>query len=504
MNNLIIKFGPIAALFIAWFYTYYQGILTAVNIWGNSEIFNHCFFVIPIAFYLIYQKRHELSRQPFVANYWLLLPIIGTLVLYTFGSVGDIRLFMHVATFVSLPLLIWFVIGNKAAQVIAFPLFFILFSIPVGEQLIPFLQEITTDMAVPLLELTGIPVYRNGLYLEIPEGRFLVAEACSGISFLITSIVFGHLYAYISFKTLPKKLLFILISLIFPILANALRVYGIVLIAHLTDMEHAAGADHLIYGGVFFAIVLFSLIMIGEKMRDKFDADKSGKETSNATVAVDEKALVVSNKLVMFSIFLFVTQIFWYSAIVNEQSSLTNNELIVDIKTLPLVVKEQNLQRWQPEFSTASNIQQGIIIGPYAVGSEYSASQQVENIDFFIASYQGGEGELISAANKLYNEQRWTLIQNRSVNIDEGSEARLIKIVSPIGQYRYILYWYQLPDKAFTNKVKLKLYQTWMAMFGQTEQSAIIALSFESEQNIEAVINSLSAKASIIQNSIKD
>ncbi|MBU2869102.1 exosortase A [Colwellia sp. E2M01] len=489
MNNLIIKLGPVAALFIAWFYTYYQGVTTAINVWAVSEIFNHCFLVIPIAFFLIYQKRDELSKQPFVANYWLLLPLIGTLILYTFALVGDIRLFMHVATFVSLPLIIWFVVGNQAAKVIAFPLYFMLFSIPIGEQLIPYLQEITTDISVPLLELTGIPVYRNGLYLEIPEGRFLVAEACSGISFLITSIVFGHLYAYISFITLRKKLLFILISLVFPILANALRVYGIVLIAHLTDMEHAAGADHLIYGGVFFTIVLFSLILIGEKMRDKFATAKP--KQKEATTNTTRQMLRVNNKLVMASIILFVMQFFWYSAIVSDNSAEANTELLVDIKTLPFAIKDQTLQKWQPEFATASNIQQGYI-------------QEATNIDFFIASYQSGEGELISSANRLYNEKRWTLLHNRNINGADNSPAQLIKIVSPMGQYRYILYWYQLPDKTFTNKVKLKLYQTWMAMFGQTEQSAIIALSLESEQNIETVIAMLTAKASVIQNSIKD
>ena len=54
----------------------------------------------------------------------MLIPITGTLTLYTFGLVGDIRLFMHIAAFSSLPLLIWFVIGNQAAKIIVFPLKF--------------------------------------------------------------------------------------------------------------------------------------------------------------------------------------------------------------------------------------------------------------------------------------------------------------------------------------------------------------------------------------------
>jgi len=495
MVNSIVKAGPIAAILIAWLYTYYQGVATAINIWTISEIFNHCFLVIPISFFLIYQKRTLLSQQCFTVNYWLLLPLVGTLILYTFGSVGDIRLFMHVATFVSLPLLIWFVIGNKAAKIIAFPLYFMLFSIPIGEQLIPYLQEITTDLAVPLLELTGIPVYRNGLYLDIPEGRFLVAEACSGISFLITSVVFGHLYAYISFSSLSKRLLFIGISLIVPIIANALRVYGIVLIAHLTDMEYAAGADHLIYGGVFFAIVLFLLIMIGEIFRDKTGINESQQPMGEESVG--EKSVNINNTPVMTTvvlILLFASQVFWLSTVVNNQVTLTGDALTVDFKVLPFEVKEERLISWRPDFSKASNIQQGVFKG----------SKPKENIDVFIATYFGGEGELISSGNRLYSADRWTLIKDIKISIDEEREVQLIKIVSPSGQYRYILYWYQFSGDVFTNKIKLKLYQTWMAMLGQTPKSAIIALSVESGQEMQDIIAMLKSKVMILQDSIKD
>ncbi|MCP4324115.1 MAG: exosortase A [Alteromonadales bacterium] len=495
MTGLIVKAMPFAAILIAWLYTYSQGIATAVNLWATSEIFNHCFLVIPISCFLIYQKRVSLLQQPFVTNYWLLLPLIGALVLYTFGSVGDIRLFMHIAAFSSLPLLVWFVIGNQAAKNIAFPLAFMLFSIPFGEQLIPYLQEITTDLAVPLLELTGVPVYRNGLYLDIPEGRFLVAEACSGISFLITSIVFGHLYAYISFSSLSKKVLFICISLIVPIIANAIRVYGIVLIGHLTDMEHAVGADHLIYGGVFFAIVLFLLIMIGEMFRDKINITEPQKQASKEDI--NEHLTSADNNLVKACaviIVLFIGQVSWLSTVTAGKPILVDKSQVIDLQTLPFVIKEQELTKWQPDFSKASNIQQGNIL---------TANNQ-KNIEFFIANYFGGEGELISSVNRLFSADRWTLIENIKITIDEGKEVQLIKVVSPFGQYRYILYWYQFSGETFTSKVKLKLYQTLMTMLGKTQNSAIIALSIESEEKEEDVIALLKSKVINIQDSIKD
>ena len=489
MINLIVKGLPIFVIFIAWFYTYFQGIATAINVWAVSEIFNHCFLVIPGAFFLIYQKRVSLFQQQFVANYWLLLPLIGTLVFFTFGYVGDIRLFMHIATFTSLPLLIWFVIGNQAAKVIKFPLYFMLFSIPIGEQLIPYLQELTTDLSVPLLEFTGVPIYRSGLYLDIPEGRFLVAEACSGISFLIASFVFGNLYAYISFRTLPKQLLFISISLVVPIIANALRVYGIVLTAHLTDMEYAAGADHLIYGGVFYSIILFLLIVIGENFRDKTEVINSTNNISGKVANVNSIPL-----LAVVIVVLFVMQNFWLSSVVGNKSVIESDTLTLNSTTFPLTIKEGKLATWKPSFSKASNIQQGYI----------ESLGNVNKVDFFIATYSKGEGELISSVNKLYHAERWTLIQSTKENLNEIKDAQLVKVVSPSGKYRYILYWYQFSNEMFTSKVGFKLYQTMMVMLGKTQKSAIVALSIESNQAVDNIITVLKANAVTVIDNVKE
>jgi len=464
MINRITKILPITAIFIAWFYTYLQGINTAIDIWIISEIFNHCLFVIPGALYLIYQKRIQLSKQPFTPNYWLLLPLIGSLILYTFGYVGDIRLFMHIATFVSLPLLIWMVIGNQAAKIIAFPLYFMLFSIPVGEELIPYLQELTTDLAVPLLEMTGVPIYRNGLYLDIPEGRFLVAEACSGISFLVASIVFGNIYAYISFRTFSKQLLFVFISLIVPIIANALRVYGIILTAHLTDMEYAAGADHLIYGGVFYAIILFLLIGIGERFRDK----EISLNSSVPAVTSNSSDISAPWAVVGIVTFIFVIQFVWLKTIKNNKLTVNSAE-IISTHQLSYNFHQRKLVKWQPHFPQAAEYQEGAIVGI-----------EKDLIDFFIAAYTSGKGELISSLNKLYDAERWTLLDSGIININNSKQqAQFTLLVSPRGQKRIIIHWYQISDRIFTNEIKAKLYQTASSLLGKVENSGVIAFSLE-------------------------
>ena len=146
--------GVIALLLILviWVLIFWQGLVTALDIWLISDTFNHCLFVLPASAYFIYQKREQLALSAIKPNYWVLILCIASSGLYAVGLSGGVQLFMHIATFTFLPFSVWFLLGNEQAKKILFPLFFILFCIPIGEELIPTLQEVTADLSVMMLQ----------------------------------------------------------------------------------------------------------------------------------------------------------------------------------------------------------------------------------------------------------------------------------------------------------------------------------------------------------------
>src|SRR5690606_24456170 len=97
----------------------------------------------------------------------------------------------------------------------------------------------------------------------IPSGDWSVVEGCSGLRYLIASITLGCLYAYLTYRSQVRRLVFVAVALIFPVIANGLRAYMIVMIAHLSDMKLALGVDHFIYGWVFFGLVMLLMFWIG-------------------------------------------------------------------------------------------------------------------------------------------------------------------------------------------------------------------------------------------------
>ena len=78
--------------------------------------------------------------------------------------------------------------ASLIATVIAgllFPLSYMLFLVPFGDELIPALQTITARLTVALTHLSGIKADIDGVFINTPVGLFEVAEACSGVKFLI-------------------------------------------------------------------------------------------------------------------------------------------------------------------------------------------------------------------------------------------------------------------------------------------------------------------------------
>jgi exosortase A len=450
-------------LLSTWTLVFWQGIITAVDIWIISDIFNHCLFVLPGVGYLIYLKRSELNLNFLKPNYFIVILCLGSLTLYAIGLAGDVQLFMHIATFTFLPLSLWAFIGNRLAYKIIFPLSFILFCIPIGEELIPALQEVTADLSMVMLKWSGIPVYRSGLYIEIPQGQFLVAEACSGISFFIASIVIGSLYAYLNMQSAKRRIIFVCISIVFPIIANAIRVFGIILTGYLTDMEHAVGADHLIYGWIFFSLVIVCLLGIGELVREKQLTSVETNQTSDTQfTGINVKVYYQSCISIIVIMLMFLAWFKVINAQLNETTS--GSSLNLSLTENQEILNDNYRSSWTPEFKQ-----------PF---QEFYFLKQLNGlpVDIYIAWYPRGHGELISSLNKLYTEKEWTLAAKNRFQLDDNQTIELSTIVNPQGK-RLLSYWYVIDDKIFTDKKKAKLYEIYKVLMGSYVGSGLVALS---------------------------
>jgi exosortase A len=246
-----------------------------VGIWTRSETFTHAFLVPPITLWLIWRRRERLAQIPRQPMPLLLLPIAAVCGLWLLGELASVNAATQFALVCLVVLAVPAVFGWAVARELTFPLLFLFFAVPVGEFMVPPMMEWTADFTVKALQLTGIPVYREGLQFVIPSGNWSVVEACSGVRYLIASFMVGTLFAYLNYRSSKRRVIFMLVSLAVPIVANWLRAYLIVMVGHLSDNKLAAGVDHLVYGWVFFGVVIGVMFLIGARWSEPDDLDEA-------------------------------------------------------------------------------------------------------------------------------------------------------------------------------------------------------------------------------------
>lgn len=275
--------GALALTFL-WVVAWYWPTASEVaGIWWRSDTFAHGLIVLPAFAWLTWHARERiggLRPQPVA---WMAVPILAAGLLWLLGSLVSVAAAQHFALFVMLVSAFVGVLGWRLSRILLFPLAFLFFGVPIGEFLLPTLMHYTAEFTVWALRLSGVPVYQEGLFFIVPNGSWSVVEACSGIRYLIASLVVGALYAYLNYTSLKRRLLFMLVALAMPIVANWVRAYIIVMLGYLSDNRIAAGVDHLIYGWVFFGVVIFLMFWVGSRWQEEPAQLRSAPAATTAT-----------------------------------------------------------------------------------------------------------------------------------------------------------------------------------------------------------------------------
>lgn len=265
----VIKVALLGIALVGVLIAYFDTAKSLVSIWDSSETFAHGYIIAPISLWLIWRRRRLIASIDLVP-YWPALIVLAhcgfAWLLAEFAEVQVVKQYAFVAM---IPALVLCMLGLSLARALAFPLLFLLLAVPFGEVFIPPLIDFTANFTVAALQMTGIPVLREGTRFAIPSGDWSVVEACSGVRYLISSLTLGCLFAYLTYQSWYRRILFIIFSIVVPILANGLRAYLIVMIGHLSSMQLAVGFDHLIYGWIFFGLVMFFMFWIGSFWRQK-------------------------------------------------------------------------------------------------------------------------------------------------------------------------------------------------------------------------------------------
>jgi exosortase A len=330
-----------------------------VRVWSESATYNHCALILPIIAWLIWQRRDELRQLAPSAWPPALLTVGAGALAWLLGEAGSVALARHAGLVLMLQGAVIACLGNAVARGLAFPLFYAFFLIPFGDEFVPLMQHVTAEMCMALLGLVGIPAHIEGIFITIPNGYFEVAEACSGVRFLVAMTAFGALAANVCFRSWSRRIVFMAAAIVVPILANGVRAFGTIYIAHKTNSDFAAGFDHVLYGWIFFAIVIALLLAIFWRFFDRSVSDPwldpRTLQPAGASPGSRPKLIQVSAAVAALA----ALPLIWSSAVASAGAQAAPGHI-----ELPRVpgwerVSSAEGRPWQPSFEGADIIRMG-------------------------------------------------------------------------------------------------------------------------------------------------
>jgi len=237
--------------------------------WWDSSTYNHVLLIPFILGWLValrWPRLSTLTPEPWRGGLVLFaLAALG----WVLGSMAELAQLRELALVLMLQAAVAAVLGLRVSMGLLFPLGYMLFLVPAGDELIPLLQTMTARITTALLALSQIPAKIDGVFIETPGGYFKVAEACSGVKFLIAMIAYGALVAHVCFRSPKRRAVFMLACLITPVVANGVRAWGTIAIAQVAGIKFAAGFDHVFYGWIFFAVVMGLVMAAGWRWFDR-------------------------------------------------------------------------------------------------------------------------------------------------------------------------------------------------------------------------------------------
>ncbi len=478
----------LALVFSICLWSFYPTFAQMVSIWWNASTFNHCFLIPVISLYLIYEKRKTLAAMlPEISSRGLVFVFLSSL-LWLIGELISVSVFQHLAVVSLIIGVTWSLLGNQIASLLMFPLAYLYFSVPEGEFIVPYLMDWTAWVTVKLLRLTGIPVFLEGLYISIPSGNFVVAEACSGINYLIASLSLCTVFAYLNYQSWNRRLFFMLLALIVPLLANGLRAYGIVMIAHLSDMKYATGVDHIIYGWFFFGIVIFILFYLG----GLFSEHPSESETvANTLSNNDSKSGIGVVGIALLTVALALSG----QGLLYVMDSTRNipGSLAIPAATDGWTGPEQ-----------ATKILQGVYkgVGQYeTVEYRHGADSVYLDVAYYAQEQQGQE--LISSVNRVYSAQSWKRIEEQLIHNEVLGTDIKEYVLRRAGSDYLLWYWYDLHGHATVSALKSKIYQGLARATGDDTGAAAFSVYTQMTEGREAAESRLKQFVAAIRPSLE-
>ncbi len=232
-------------------------------------------FLIPIALiYMLWERRdifYQLQYKPAILTGLVLL--LGSSLLLIAGQLSSTHALRELAIIGTVFSLSVMLLGIGATRRLFWPLAYLVLMTSLPTDLLDALRAplklISATISTDVLQFLGYAIYREGTFLYLPHITLEVADECSGVNQLTSSIALGIPIAFTILNSWWKRIFIILVSVFFGIAMNWLRVI-LISLWHYDSAKETIHGPQDIYGLPFiFMVGVFLTLVIAFAMAEK-------------------------------------------------------------------------------------------------------------------------------------------------------------------------------------------------------------------------------------------
>ena len=442
----------IAAFTVLVVLVYQSSFVSMAAVWQSSD-YRHGAVVFPVAAYLLWRAREPLSTVAVRPSAWGLLALVSLVLLWVVARAVGVQVIEHLAAVLLIPATVLTFLGSPLFHRAAFPLLFLVTAVPVGDTLIPYLMEVTADVSVALLGAVGVPVHREGQFLSLPGGDFEVADVCSGLAFLTAGTIVALLFAYVSYRSNAKRVLFVAVMAVIMVVANGVRAFTTMWVASASHMRYLAGHDHVVFGWILFTTVIMAMVYVGARFADRVDDVPPGQPErlpqtpARASAPYRSFGNVVALCAAAAALIAGPLLLAVRSTVATEARGATLSP--------PAIDGCDAAGRWSPPWTPELRSPDAVVAATYACAGQ--------PIDVFVGLYlDNRQGrELIGNGNRLLpaDWRRFAVTGTHAfVAHGETIDVNETRLTGPT-QSLLVWYWYAVEDRTATTPTMVKVLQ---------------------------------------------
>ncbi len=455
-------------------FLYGEALSALVRQWWTNDMYSYGFLIPFISLYMVWIRREELLNIRPSPGY-----IPGAAILFISlsmllsGHAGGIIVLQELSLPITIAGVVVLLLGIHSLRFLWLPIAYLLFMIPVWGVLTGYLhfpfQNFAAATGARLLDMAGIPVYRDGIFVELPNITLKVARECSGINYLFAVVALGIPLAYLFLRSRTRRIILLCSSVIIAIAANGLRVALIGAFSYYGIGDNIHGPFHMLQG-LFVSVVGYAalfggvLILSGRSPVTRHTRDDGpGKRTAALHISTAKKLILPSAIIITLSLVLG-SYIYFYKP--------SPVPLKKDIIWFPYEIGKWRGTDSEPDYELFRTL------GADSILTRTYRTDAGRRIKLYIGYYKFQEQgkELVDyRTDWLYDGASRVKITAGTGGVIEVN--RLIKREGEIN--RLILFWYDLNGRVVTGKYMAKAYTTWDSLTRGRTNGAIVMVSTE-------------------------